>query len=601
MMPRLACATLMNRTVFFLVTFTLLAALTCLARPPMAYAGGVVTNCANDSDFLAKLVGGGAVTFNCGTATIHLSSTKTIDVDTTIDGGGNITLSGDNAVRLFSINSGAGLTLKNIVLEKGYGGDSSGGAIINGGRLTLDRATIQYSYTPIVGGAIYSTSREAVEITNSTLAHNRASRGGAIYADASLARSPVTITGSTFDDNRADKTNKGGAIYSSTPLIIASSEFTNNSAGSGGAIYAFSTGEESSITGSNFHDNHTTGSFPNANGGALLVEDAFVSIGNTILRHNSGQSGGAVHVTEDGQLTVMDSTIKDNLSTNGGGIYNKGEATLTNVTVSVNQGAHGGAINNFGTLILANVTLSGNDASYGGGLKNEGGTATLTNVTLSDNSAGSGQGGGIKNTNANTHLNLKNVIVANSPTGGNCDFNQLPDSRVLNLSSDDTCDFGVGHDHVTLLLGPLANNGGKTQTHLPQTGSPAIDSGTNIDAPKRDQRGIARPQGAALDVGSVEVCQKPAKPILLKPRDGKRAQGPAVTLDWNDAVCAKIYKVVIRLGSKTGDRVQKKGGLTTSEFTTKPLIKGQTYAWLVKACNQPYGCAKSEWWTFKVK
>jgi hypothetical protein len=54
-------------------------------------------------------------------------------------------------------------------------------------------------------------------------------------------------------------------------------------------------------------------------------------------------------------------------------------------------------------------------------------------------------------------------------------------------------------------LGPLANNGGFTQTHALLAGSPAIDTGTNTGCPATDQRGVTRPQGAACDVGAYEV------------------------------------------------------------------------------------------------
>src|SRR5207253_2030382 len=110
-----------------------------------------------------------------------------------------------------------------------------------------------------------------------------------------------------------------------------------------------------------------------------------------------------------------------------------------------------------------------------------------------------------------------------------------------------------------------------------------------------------RPQGTAFDVGAVEACAKPAQPILVKPADGKRARGPAVHLDWGDVLCAAKYKLKIKLGSPSGPLVQKAGGLTATAFTTKLLTKGQTYAWKVKACDAPYGCAASDWWTFQVK
>jgi len=66
-------------------------------------------------------------------------------------------------------------------------------------------------------------------------------------------------------------------------------------------------------------------------------------------------------------------------------------------------------------------------------------------------------------------------------------------------------------------LGPLANNGGSTRTHLPMHGSPAIDAwqvagvGADGDCPRQDQRGGLRPLDGnadgrlACDIGAVEV------------------------------------------------------------------------------------------------
>src|SRR5207248_1252510 len=65
---------------------------------------------------------------------------------------------------------------------------------------------------------------------------------------------------------------------------------------------------------------------------------------------------------------------------------------------------------------------------------------------------------------------------------------------------------GGGADNVSdLSLGALADNGGHTQTILPQPGSRAIDNGTDTGAPATDQRGVKRPQLAGIDVGAVEV------------------------------------------------------------------------------------------------
>jgi hypothetical protein len=75
-----------------------------------------------------------------------------------------------------------------------------------------------------------------------------------------------------------------------------------------------------------------------------------------------------------------------------------------------------------------------------------------------------------------------------------------------------------------ILLGPLSNNGGVTQTHALLPGSPAIDVGDNTicaAAPISgiDQRGTTRPQDgdgdgtAHCDLGAVERMATPATPV----------------------------------------------------------------------------------------
>lgn len=516
----------MIRTTSYIVLVSLaLGVLALLQLSRVAQASGVVTNCSDDTDFSNKLAGGGTVTFNCGTATIVLKSTKTIASDTTIDGGGKITLSGDSAVLLFSVNA-VEFTLKNIVLERGYGGTGNGGAINNFGRLILENATIRDS------------------------------------------------TDSSF---------KGGAIFSMGPIEITKSTLTNNKAGTGGAIYVEGSGLQVSIDDSTITGNSTTG--------------------------------------------------------NGGGIYSAfATITLTNVTLSGNTANWGGGIFNAdgSTAILTNVTLSGNQASNGAAIYTDAGSATLTNVTVSGNSASSGAA--IVNAGSTT---LKNTLVAHGSQGANCDS---VSGGGFNLSDDLTCGFGVGRVNVNLHLGPLANNGGFTQTHLPQTGSPAIDNGTFVLSILTDQRGVTRPQGAAFDVGSVEVIaatptptrtsthtatpsrtptktptktatpgrtptrtattaacvSKPSKPMLIRPRNAKKVRGPTIKLDWDDTHCAQTFKVILKLDSSKGARFQKKRGLTKSEFVTKPLSQGQTYAWRVIALNS-LGRTKSDWRTLTVK
>ena len=94
-----------------LVAILVLLALTLPAAP--AHAGGVVSVC-DQAHLLAALSGGGTVTFGCS-GWIGLTNTISISADTVIDGSGQtITLSGESAVRVFSVNAGKTLNLNNL-------------------------------------------------------------------------------------------------------------------------------------------------------------------------------------------------------------------------------------------------------------------------------------------------------------------------------------------------------------------------------------------------------------------------------------------------------------------------------------------------------
>ena len=60
------------------------------------------------------------------------------------------------------------------------------------------------------------------------------------------------------------------------------------------------------------------------------------------------------------------------------------------------------------------------------------------------------------------------------------------------------------------LLGPLADNGGQTDTLALLPGSPAIDH-ASVGTPT-DQRRVVRPQGGACDVGAFELVPSIATP-----------------------------------------------------------------------------------------
>ncbi|WP_082879982.1 DUF11 domain-containing protein [Methylomonas methanica] len=169
-----------------------------------------VANANSDSDTTGGdcPAGAGADTITFGVnGTAVLSSTLIIsDVDgLTLDSlGRSITLSGGNAVRVFWVTPGAGLTLKNLTVANGYADPQGGGVYNQFGNLTVLNSTFVGNTATRTGGGIanYSDTSLAnpggnLTVVNSTFFGNSSVFGGAIRNSGILA----TITNSTIVGN----------------------------------------------------------------------------------------------------------------------------------------------------------------------------------------------------------------------------------------------------------------------------------------------------------------------------------------------------------------------------------------------------------------
>jgi len=252
-------------------------------------------------------------------------------------------------------------------------------------------------------------------------------------------------------------------------------------------------------------------------GGGIYNEGTLNLKSSTLSGNNSSFTGGGIR--SSGTLTVTDSTLSGNKAGAGGGIDNRGPMTVSNTTFSGNQATDnfgGGGIINIGispfiVTTITNSTFFNNSANIGlgGGISHNNGTLTLKNNTFSNNSALLG-GGGLFSM---TTLHLINTIIANSTSGGDCYITIPLISNINNIIEDGTCNVGTTLQNFKTgdpNLGPLADNGGPTQTMALQPGSSAIDAGdaaTCAAAPvsNKDQRGTTRPQGASCDIGAYEV------------------------------------------------------------------------------------------------
>jgi hypothetical protein len=338
------------------------------------------------------------------------------------------------------------------------------------------------------------------------------------------------------------------------------------------------------VTGSRVMSNTSTAE---GGGGLLNVSrdylTATLTINNSLVSYNVASGSDALNGTGGGiwnavgssgglsRLTVNNSTISHNRAVNGGGIANalvsatadhKMEVTINNSTISYNStlaltgdqvGNGGGLFNLNGTATLANSTLSGNAANgipgrgtdvsgMGGGAVNAGSTLIsrliLTSTTVTGNHAnvtGGGLGTGLLDLLAalGTATTLKNSIVAgNSATMLPADCTSQPTnvpnmfvSQGYNLENGNTCNLTQASDltNTDPQLGPLADNGGPTQTHALQPGSLAIDQG-HTGSLSTDQRGRTRPidmndianaaGGDGSDIGAYEFGQIIYLPVI---------------------------------------------------------------------------------------
>lgn len=235
--------------------------------------------------------------------------------------------------------------------------------------------------------------------------------------------------------------------------------------------------------------------------------------------------GGGIWITDQHIVTIEDCAIINNRGRNGGGIYNAGQLTLDRCTVANNDAYDegGGIYMNWSgppaaTLEVINCTISGNTAAgtYGGGIYC-GTQMFLLNSTIAGNSVTgtASKGGGFANTGTAA---FKNCIVANNiadePTNNNGAYwsGGTVISQGYNIDGQNSCGFNQPTDQINTNphLAALHNNGGPTSTCAITSDSPAYNRGAISGSPMTDQRGIARPQAGAIDIGAFELV--PATP-----------------------------------------------------------------------------------------
>jgi len=456
---------------------------------------------------------GGAIYNDGGTVTLVACTVTSNSAQTSIDGGlgrGGAIFNNSGMLSLFQsavLNNaavGGGRALGTFEVGSGLGGaiySTNGSVAIVGCDITSNLCSAGSSYEgagQATGGAVFQMSG-LMTVTNSRFAFNQAlggnarssiGPGGAAYGGALAASGgSITIQYCQIFANNATGGDAGyhnpagpvfgGAVYSAATLTAADSSFSGNQALAGNGTI------------------NPTGQSRGQDGYGGAIYNSGLAVLNCCSVSSNLVNGGTA-------LDAFPLSNADGGNASGGGIYNDSQFNATNCTVALNVAVggmgHGPGVT--GTALGAGVF---NEAA---------GTFIGINLTLASNSCsspalsipfGSGQGTATGSQVANTNgtLQLQNSILAYST---NSDAYGTILDNGYNLCSDNSAGlYATGsHNNTDPLLGPLGDYGGPTLTMPLLAGSPAIDGGSTAAAPATDQRGHARPYGAAADIGAFE-------------------------------------------------------------------------------------------------
>jgi LPXTG-motif cell wall-anchored protein len=446
----------------------------------------------------------------------------------------------------------------------------------NGYTLEATNATIQADDVAAFdngsnGVDVEAFGPDAFVVVSNSQSYQNAGDGFFILAEES---SEVELTSSRSYENGDESAGESGAGVSVTvrnsDVTIEDTEIDHNDNFNGGGIFAIVTDGELDVRTSHIHHNlaYFDDSLPfTGHGGGMYLEiegeDAEVSVTDSDIEQNeAARAGGGVKIQtfgilpeEVGSLEFLRTSIRDNEVLDsedgyGGGIalvdfyaHEDGSPVMVidSSTISGNTARYQGGLYAFkststqatGTIQVVNSTVSGNTGRLGAGIllgTGENGTPAfllLEHSTVADNTDPVDDLGGVLISDAN--LDMSHTILSDNETDLTLTGNSLLFAEWNIVENPDTTtglDDPADHNRTGIdpKLGPLALNGGTTETHLLLEGSPAIDTGDPdiFNPPLFDQRGDARVV-RIIDIGAVEM------PIPPLPATGGEVS-PAIPL-----------------------------------------------------------------------
>ena len=246
------------------------------------------------------------------------------------------------------------VVLDDVRVDNNSASGAGGGIFVAlGSDLTITNSSVDLNNAGTDGGGIYVSGLADITINNITVANNAAeNNGGGIYTDDAASvligapactPTPPPGQGTNFISNNTAVSGNGGGLWTAGNVTITYSQFSGNTAISGGGIHQQSTSA------------------------SMDLGCSFMNLNNA--DNNSGFGGAGNFV--DGTLTVSGTTFEANSAGSGGGALNLATAaTIGNSGFLTNFAPFGGggAIRStLGTLDSSSNTYRGNQSNANGG------------------------------------------------------------------------------------------------------------------------------------------------------------------------------------------------------------------------------------------
>ena len=415
----------------------------------------------------APELSGGTIVLNLGQLEVRKS------VSIIGPGADQLTISGDNAQRVFSIDDGTSGVDQNVVITglavtNGFaqGGNftGDGAGIRNSERLTLEDCVVAANQSTNVNGGVYN--RGHLSMARCEVRDNIGPFGAGIRNIGGTA----VVRDSLITGNYASAFGGGiDVCYGSLELL--NSEVVGNEAGRGGGM--------------------GIGGCPPTD---VLIRD-------TLIAENKAPLGAGVLNNQN--VEIIATTIADNT---GPGLQQQATSAVATIERSTIAANREGILGGPGEVRIANSTIT---KSSNFGIGTDGGVLEIDYTTISGNgSNATADGGGIGGGEGRL-VTVESSIVAGNVAGTqpDCDNSVTITSLGHNLFGDPE---GCGALRPTDLVGdpglaPYTDLGKAGTGHFPLLGdSQAIDAGSSESCRPEDQLGAPRPQGFACDIGAIE-------------------------------------------------------------------------------------------------